>query len=318
LKTIDTFEELAASNLGPDEFNRLIRKKFVIYRSAGSDGNGKMLFTGYYEPVLEGSLSPGGPYKYPIYRRPDDLVKLDLGLFSEKWRGEYIYGRVDGLTFVPYYDRRAIDGDHILAEKGLEIAWVKDPIGLYFLHIQGSGRVLLPDGKEIRVQYDAENGRPFRSSAGLLIREGKLSRDHASMDAIREYCDAHPKDMDRVLFYNESYVFYREAQRGPLGLTGVPMTPGRSIATDRRLFPMGALAFIRGRKLPVVDPNTGQVKGYQPFSRFVANQDTGGAIRSPGRLDLFFGSGFFAEKGAGSMKSEGETYFLVLRKDEGK
>ncbi|MBI5843358.1 MAG: MltA domain-containing protein [Deltaproteobacteria bacterium] len=318
LASLDVFEGIATSNLNPEEFNRAIREKFTIYRSTGSDGKGAMLFTGYYEPVMEGSLTPGGPYKYPIYRRPDDLVRLDLGIFSTKWKGDVIYGRVDGLGFVPYYDRKAIDGDGVLAGRGLEIAWVKDDIALFFFHIQGSGRVVLPDGREMRVQYDAENGRPFRSIGGLLIREGKLTRDKASMDGIRAYVDANPRDRDRVLFYNPSYIFYRVAERGPLGLTEVPMTPGRSIATDRRLFPMGALCFIRGQKLPLVDPATGRVTGYRPFSRFVANQDTGGAIRSPGRLDLFFGSGLVPEKGAGSMKSEGEMFFLVLKSAGGK
>ncbi len=313
LATLDAFERIAAANLQPDEFNRAIRENFTIYSSVGSDGDGAVLMTGYYEPVLEGSLKQEGAYRYPIYRPPEDLVRLDLGIFSDKLKGESVVGRVEGLTFVPYYDRKEIDGDKVLAGKGLEIAWVKDPVALFFLHIQGSGRVVLQDGREIRVQYAAQNGRAFRSTAGLLIREGKLSRDKASMEAIKTYCEEHPGDMDRVLFYNASYVFYRIAERGPLGLTDVPMTPGRSIATDRRLFPMGALAFIKGEKLPLVDEKSGRVTGYRPFSRFVCNQDTGGAIRGPGRLDLFFGSGLVPENGAGSMKSPGRMFFLVVK-----
>ncbi|MFP4475962.1 MAG: murein transglycosylase A [Desulfatibacillaceae bacterium] len=304
------FIKLAEKCESPEEFVTRLRRSFVVYRSVGRDNEGGMLFTGYYEPVLKGSRERTGKYRFPLYRLPDDIYTVDLGRFSEQWEGKKLLARVEGRAVLPYHDRRAIDREEALAGRNLEIVWLEDPVSAFFLHIQGSGRVVFPDGTWIHAHYAGVNGRPYRSVGRLLIDEGKVTREKMSMQAIRRYLEDNPEDMARVMDYNESYVFFEEEDEGPLGCLDVPLTPGRSVATDRRLFPEGAIVYIRSRK-PVVDAE-GQIMEWTGFGRFAANQDTGGAIRGPGRLDLFWGRGDYAEIAAGHMKHPGELYFFVL------
>jgi membrane-bound lytic murein transglycosylase A len=171
--------------------------------------------------------------------------------------------------------------------------------------------VRLDDGALVRVNYAAANGRPYRSIGKLLIDRGEVSREEMSMQRIRSYLDDHPEQLEEILSHNPSYVFFRIAERGPLGNISVPLTGGRSIATDSRLFPKGALAFIVSEK-PVIDEK-GKILRWEPFSRFVVNQDTGGAIRGPARVDLFWGEGKIAEIAAGHMKQMGKLFFLVKK-----
>ena len=214
-------------------------------------------------------------------------------------------------NLVPYYSRREIDELGSLRGRGYEIAWVKNPIDFFFLHIQGSGILRLEDGRRLLVGYAGANGRPYRSIGRLLIDRGKIPQEEMSMQRLRRYLLDYPEEQNEIFFYNESYVFFRFSEEGPLGNIEVPLTPGRSIATDARLFPKGALAFIVTER-PVLDA-AGQLIGWQSFSRFVLNQDTGGAIRGPQRADLYFGSGFEAEAGAGYMNRPGKLYFLSLK-----
>ena len=184
---------------------------------------------------------------------------------------------------------------------------------VFFLQIQGSGKVYLDDGDVINVHYHTTNGQPYRSIGKLLIDEEKITVEEMSMQKIREYLNNHPEEMDGVFNYNPSYVFFKIEPEGPLGNINVKLTPGRSIALDRFIFPKGALVFIQTEK-PVVD-SAGQIHRWQPFSRFALNQDTGGAIRGPGRADLFWGNGPYAEIAAGHMKHTGKLFFLVLKPD---
>jgi membrane-bound lytic murein transglycosylase A len=241
-------------------------------------------------------------------------VSVNLGLFNPKYAGERIIGRSVNKTLMPYFSRDEIDSKGSLQQKGCELLWVSDRIDLFFLHIQGSGRVLLEEGTVLNVNYDCANGRPYRSIGRLLIEEGSISREEMSMQQIRTYLKNHPEEIERVFNYNQSYVFFRLVDQGPLGNIEVPLTPGRSVATDKRLFPKGALAFIQSEK-PFVDED-GTIRSWETFGRFVLNQDTGGAIRGPGRADLFWGSGPYAETAAGHMKHQGKLYFLVLKQVE--
>jgi len=310
----EAFLELVSKNPDPDELNEKIRKDFLVYRASGRVGNNKVLFTGYYEPVYEGSLIPDETFKYPIYQKPDDLIKIDLGLFRDEYAGKSIIARIEGKEVLPYFSRKEIEADNALANRGLEIAWLKDPLDVAFLHIQGSGRLKLPDESTISVGYQASNGRPYRSIGRYLLDRGLLSSEEISMQSIRRYLSEHPEILEEVLNHNPSYVFFDLMENGPFGNIDVPLTPGRSVALDSRIFPKGALCFISTEK-PVIDISN-EIKDWSKFSRFVLNQDTGGAIRGSGRADIFWGSDQHAELAAGHMKHEGDLYILIKKPTE--
>ncbi|MGD9411544.1 MAG: MltA domain-containing protein, partial [Desulfobacterales bacterium] len=276
----------------------------------------EVLFTGYYEPHLSGRLYQDDVYRYPIYALPDDLIKIDLSAFGEKYGRESIVGRYTGQTVVPYYDRKEIDEEDALVGKAEPLAWVKDPVDVFFLQIQGSGKIFLDTGAVINVHYHGTNGRPYRSIGRLLIEEQKIPKEEMSMQKIRSYLQAHPEEMAPVLNHNPSYVFFKLESEGPLGYINVLLTPGRSIALDKRIFPPAALAYIHTKK-PVVN-GAGQIDSWTDCNRFVLNQDTGGAIRGPGRADLFWGNGPYAEIAAGHMAHRGRLYFLILKADRSK
>jgi peptidoglycan lytic transglycosylase A len=285
--------------------------RFDLIPSSADDELARVLFTGYYQPVIEGSLAPTPEYAYPIYGMPADLIVTERVNLQPSQTSEKMIGRLQGEEFVPYYSRREIDELGSLRGRGYEIAWVKNPIDLFFLHIQGSGILQLEDGRRLLIGYAGANGRSYRSIGRLLIDRGKIPQEEISMQRLRRYLLDYPEEQNEIFSYNESYVFFRFSQEGPLGNIDVPLTPGRSVATDARLFPKGALAFIVTER-PVLDA-AGQLVGWQPFSRFVLNQDTGGAIRGPQRADLYFGTGFEAEAGAGYMNRQGKLYFLSLK-----
>jgi membrane-bound lytic murein transglycosylase A len=309
IKSMETFLYLLDEAEDMEELADLVRQRFNVYQSVGLDSRGTVLYTGYYEPILEGSLVPNEKYRWPLYQRPDDLMEINLELFHPRFKGERIVARYDGSRVVPYFNREEIDGNGVLSGRGLEIAWLADAIDAFFLQIQGSGQIVLEDGARIRVNYSASNGRPYRSIGGLLIEQGIITREEMNIPRLKEYLRENPGKREEILNYNESYVFFRVVEEGPLGNIEVPLTAGRSIATDSRLFPRGALVYISAEK-PIID-NSGTIVGWVPFSRFAFNQDTGGAIRGPGRVDLFWGSGEAAGIPAGHMKAEGKLYFLV-------
>ncbi len=310
-KSLSFFLSIIENNPAPDALNQMIHSYFIAYKSKGREGPGNVLFTGYYEPVLAGSLQRSSTYPYPIFARPDDLVVIDLTLFGLDIPGtNKIVGRfTNEQSVVPYYERREIISNQLNGRAAV-VAWVQDPIDLFFLQIQGSGKVYLDSGETVQVTYAAANGRPYRSIGALLIEEGEIAREDMSMQRIREYLTLHPQEVDRILNYNPSYVFFRVVEEGPIGCLNVKVTPGRTLALQNRIFPAGGLAFITTTK-PVID-GEGRISSWREFSRFVLNQDTGGAIRGPGRADLFWGGGPYAEVAAGHMQQEGDLYFLVL------
>jgi membrane-bound lytic murein transglycosylase A len=313
IKSLEHFLNFIRTKPLKDKLIQYIKENYLIYTSVGSDTPGQVIFTGYFEPVLQGSLNKDTEYQFPIYARPDDLTTIDLSLFSQQFKGETIVGRYINQRVVPYYDRKEIEYEKPLEGSVQEIAWLKDRLDLFFLQIQGSGKIFLNNGEIINVHYHGSNGHPYRSIGKLLIDEGKISREEISMQKILDYLRTHPEEIDTVLNYNPSYVFFKIEKEGPLGSLEVTLTPGRSIALDRSLFPPAGLAFIETQK-PLTNED-GTIHKWIAFSRFVLNQDTGGAIRGPGRADLFWGNGPYAEIAAGHMQELGKLYFLILKPD---
>ncbi len=266
---------------------------------AGNNGKSEGLFTGYYEPELNGSRRREGPYRTPLLRRPADLVMVDLGLFRPAWRGERIAGRVVNGRLKPYESRAEIEKG-ALARQHLEFLWVDDPVDAFFLQIQGSGRVRLPDGSMVQVGYDGQNGQPYVPIGRLLVERGALAKDDVSMQTIRAWIKANPEAGQALMAANPSYVFFREISGdGPIGAEGAVLTPGRSLAVDRSFVPLGLPVFIAAGDGP------------ERLERLMVAQDTGGAIRGPVRGDVFWGFGPEAAARAGAMKMRGEYYLLL-------
>jgi len=313
LRALAHFDAFLQTAPSPTELNDFVRAHYRVYRAVGTSEAEVVLFTGYYEPIIAGSRTPSVACGVPVLGRPDDLVTVDLERFAARFKGEILTGRLQGDHLVPYFERREINNPALFGTRAKPIAWVADPLDLFFLQVQGSGQIALQDGSRLRVQYHGTNGHPYRSIGRHLIETGKIPREEMSMQRIRSYLRAHPEEIEPVLNHNPSFVFFRIAEDGPLGALNVPLTPGRSIALDRRIFPPAALCFIQSQK-PVTD-GTGQIVDWRPFSRFVLNQDTGGAIQGPGRADLFWGSGAIAEISAGHLQHPGSLFILVLNQD---
>lgn len=307
-RSLRVLRDFVQTRPGPAALNRFIAEHYRVYRASG-----QVLFTGYYEPHLLGSLTPDSRYRYPVYALPTDRMVIDLAPFAQDLKGRRIIGRLQGHTVVPYPDRRVIVADPHFGRKARILAWVDDPIDLFFLQIQGSGRIYLTNGRFLRVHYHGSNGHPYRSIGRLLIDQGKISADQISMQRIKAYLHTHPAEMDAVLNHNPSYVFFKTETSGPVGAMGKALTPGRSVAVDRRVFPLAVPAFLQTR-IPVVD-GSGRIDRWMAFSAFALNQDTGGAIKGPGRVDIFWGDGPYAEIAAGHMQENGSFYLLVLNPD---
>lgn len=289
-----------------------IAKAFHVYRACSKAPSDNPLVTGYYEPILEGRLERDEHFGYPLYGLPQDLLTIDLSAFDPaRFSGERLLGRLKENRVLPYYTRSEIDGKKTLEKSGLQLVWLQDPVDAFFLHVQGSGRIKLSEGNFRRVGYAGTNGRPYRSIGKFLIEKGYMSSEEVTLQSIRAYLREHPDLRDEVLGYNESYIFFRWVDEGPVGSLNVVLTAGRSIATDTRYHPRGALAFLETEK-PRLDSNE-KIVGWEPLHRWVLNQDTGGAIKGVGRVDLFCGSGEAAERIAGRLKRTGKLYFFIKK-----
>ena len=242
--------------------------------------------TAYFEAHLRGARIATDRYRYPVYSPPDELAERSS------------------------FSREQIDFEHTLASKGLELAWVDDPIALFFLHVQGSGVIEFEDGSVMRVQYAGNNGREYRAIGALMTAE-QLITPPISMQAIDGYLRAHPEAQRRILSYNPRYIFFRPAEQGPIGSTGAVLTPFRSVAVDPACFPLGALGILLSSE-PLFD-SRGNPVGERQFSRFIIAQDTGAAIKGSGRVDLFVGGGLDAARVAGHMNQSGRLFLLVKR-----
>ena len=294
----------ALATVTPDGLRALLEARFRPW-AITNHGEAEGLFTGYYEPALQGSRRRRTDFQVPLYRRPPELVAVDLGAFRTELAGERIAGRVDGTKLVPFADRAAIDAGE-LAGRELELLWVDDAVDAFFLQVQGSGLVELDDGTTVRVGYDGQNGHPYTSIGRVLIDRGELTREEVSMQSIRAWIGSHPDQARDLLAENASFVFFREIEgAGPLGSLGVPLTAGRSLAVDRRYLPLGPPLW-----LDASSPVPGG-EGVAPLRRLVVAQDTGGAIRGPVRGDLFWGHGDEATDVAGRMKESGRFFILL-------
>jgi membrane-bound lytic murein transglycosylase A len=279
---------------------------------ANADGSVQGLATGYYEPLLRGSRRKDGAYRFPLYAAPDDLLIVDLAEINPELRHLRLRGRLDGRRVVPYYPRAEIERG-LPGLAGRELLWVDDPVDLFFLQIQGSGRVRLATGELVRVGYADQNGQPYKSIGRYLVEQGELKLEQASMQGIKAWGAANPAKLEALLNQNPSYVFFRElpatdggqssSASGPVGALGVALTPERSIAVDPRHIPLGAPVF-----LATTWPNS-----TLPLARLVLAQDTGGAIRGAVRADYFWGFGEAAGAQAGRMRQNARMWVLLPR-----
>jgi membrane-bound lytic murein transglycosylase A len=267
------------------------------------------LFTGYYEPEIHASRTRHGPYTTPVYGLPRNLVTADLGLFRPEFSGIHLVGQVTDQRFEPFPTRAQIDAGGL--NDAAVLLYASDPISVFFLHIQGSGRALLEDGAVIRLAYAAQNGRAFTPVGRTLIQRGDLDRAHMSMQAIRAWLETHPDAARQTIESDASYVFFRELplgdpNLGSPGSEGVPLTPQASIAVDPSFQPLGVPVFVVA-EAPAADPARPPAR----FAQLCIAQDTGGAIKGVLRADIFWGFGTRAEAIAGRMKSGGSLFVLL-------
>lgn len=286
-----------------DEVRALFEGHFRPFQVTNPDGSTQGLITGYYEPLLHGSRTRSARYAYPLYGVPPDLLTIDLASLYPELKGLRLRGRLDGHHVVPYYSRSQID-DGVPSLRDHVLFWVDDPLSLFFLQIQGSGRIKLDDGETVRVGYANQNGYPYRAIGRVLVERGELSPAQASMQGIRQWAKAHPDDLPGLLATNQSYVFFKvlpDDPGGPIGALGVPLTARRSLAVDPTAIPLGAPVFL-ATTLP---------GSAAPFDRLMLAQDTGGAIRGAVRADVFFGFGDAAADLAGRMENAGSLWVLL-------
>jgi membrane-bound lytic murein transglycosylase A len=297
--------ELARAADGKADFNarNFFEQHLQPYAVLSGEGEASGMITGYYEPLLRGSRHRVRGFEQPVRAVPDDLLSIDLGSLFPELKDKRVRGRLDGNKVVPYWSRAEIGarGERL---PGKTLLYVDDAVELFFLQVQGSGRVRLNDGTTVRVNYADQNGHPYQSIGRVLVERGELKLEEASMQGIQAWARANPARLDDLLNANPSYVFFREtpnSKDGPVGALGVPLTPERSIAIDPRAIPLGAPVF-----LATTRPNSAQA-----LQRLVMAQDTGGAIKGAVRADFFWGFGKAAGEMAGRMKQSGRLWVLL-------
>jgi membrane-bound lytic murein transglycosylase A len=297
--SLEAFAEMLDSGLVGRDLAAAINSKFDVYISVGCDNRGTVLFTGYYTPIFDGSLERTARFRYPLYRKPDDLVKAVDGV---------ILGRQGaGGTYTPYPARAELERSGELV--GLEMAWLADRFEVYVAHVQGSAKIRLASGELITVGYEANNGHEYKSVGKELIRDGKVSSGGLSLKAMIEYFKAHPGEAQMYIQRNPRFVFFRQSQGPPHGSLNEPVTTMRTIATDKSIYPRASLAYFSTR-LP---RGGGSYISQREFTGFVLDQDTGGGIRAPGRCDVYMGQGEYAGQKAGHTYQEGKLYYLFLK-----
>lgn len=308
IESLLTFQQIIEQKPSAAALTDMVNRQFNLCQAKGRSSDQRIFVTGYFEPLLKASLTRTAIYRYPLYQKPLDLVSTPGGQGREQKTG-----RMENGNLVPYSTRAEIEKGQLLV--GQELAFLADPVEAFILHIQGSGQIELADGTLRRVQFAAKNGHQYRSIGKLLVEQGVIPLEEATMPRIARYLKEHPEEQDAILHHNDSFIFFRwgdAAAVGPLGCLSEPLTPGRSVALDQDCFPSASLAFLTSQK-PIVDEN-GEIIAWEPFGRFVVNQDCGSAITGAGRLDLFWGAGRYAEIAAGNMKHPGNLYFLIKKK----
>ena len=307
-QSLRLFMDIIKRSPSEAELDRIIRDKFTIYQAGGRENApaGEMLITGYYQPLCAGSLIKGPPFLYPLYTKPSSLQ-----VRNDPHSGKNIIGRLDRKgNLVPFWTRAEIEEENLLA--GNELVYLQDPVEVFFLQIQGSGLIRLPDGSIRGVHISGSNDREYKSIGKLLVDEHKIGKEGASMQTIKRYLHDHPLEQKRILRHNSKFVFFKWDKKEAEGSLGEVLTPGRSIAVDREVLPVAAVGYLVSRR-PVID-QAGAVTGWEPLRRFVLPQDSGAAIKGTGRADFFWGNGQYAEAVAGQMKEKGQLYFLVKKR----
>jgi membrane-bound lytic murein transglycosylase A len=282
---------------------------FRPYQVFNPDGTDTGLVTGYYEPLIKGSRTRSERFPYPVYGPPEDMLEVDMGELFPQFRGQRVRGRLQGKRVVPYFNRAEIEAGLAPALQGRELFWVENEVELFFLQIQGSGRVELEDGRRVKIGYADQNGHPYASIGKKLIDMGELKPEEASMQGIKNWAEKNPERLFVLLGHNPSYVFFRELPEtlsAPLGALGVPLTNEYSIAVDPRTIPLGVPVF-----LATTQPNSSE-----PLNRLMFAQDTGGAIRGAVRADFFWGFGEYAAVRAGRMRQSGRMWVLFPKGGE--
>jgi len=287
------FRQLLRSSASPEELQAAVRREFILYQAVGQDNRGTVAYTGYFAPVYTASRVPTAEYRYPLYRRPANL---------EEWTS-------------PHPARVELEGVDGLGRNsplaGTELVWLRNRLEAFLVHVQGSATLNLSDGTTMTVGYAGKTDRPYGSIGQALVADGQLPREGLSLPKIIAYFQRFPQALNRYLPHNESFVFFRETHGAPpIGTLNVPVTPERSIATDKELMPPGALALMR-TQIPYYN-NAGELD--TPIvSRYVLDQDTGSAIRGAGRVDIYMGTGVEAGDRAGIIDWTGELYYLLLK-----
>lgn len=310
--SVHELARLNAEAKDDDELEHDLAEEFDLFESVGSDGKGKVVFSAYYQPILRASRVKTQTFRYPLYSKPHDLVSVDLSSFG--LAGDPIVGRIQKGNLVPYYSRRDIDVRNALSRKGLELAWLDDAFDRLTLHVEGSGLLEFPDGTSL-VKFAATNGLPFFSVGSIIVGAGIIPRSEITHERLRQYLDEHPEGDSWILSQDARYTFFdlipQEPGAEPVGLMGRPLTPGRSIAIDPKIVPLGAVAYFE-TMMPQVD-DRGRLLGTFQTSRFALCQDTGGAIQGPGRVDIFIGHGPQAPIMAAHQWAEGKLYLLIRK-----
>ena len=307
------FLELGLNATTPEAFYGLVAEEFDFYEVYGGNSWGQVFITSYFAPIIEGSRQKTTRFSVPLYQAPEDLVTINLGLFDAKYGvGKTLKGRLTNHTVVPYYSRDEIDGQKVITGKNLEICWV-DPVDAFFLQIQGSGTVNLDDGQSLFINYSDQNGHPYAPIGKFML--DKIPLENINLYSLETYLRTLPaEEMQNYFNKNPSYIFFKTSDQKAITYLGVPATAGRTIATDRRYFPKGGLAFLQFDQPVFNTPTDPLPSSFTTTRRFVLDQDVGGAISGGGRVDLFWGEGAGSKKAAGVMKSLGHLYYLAPKR----
>ncbi len=314
IETLQAFQKLLQKNLSQKEFNKKVSEEFLLYR-VGKGKNKKVLFTGYYRPVIPASPTPTPRYRFPIYQMPVKNFQMVL-----RQSGIKLVGSNRGITRIrktlsaknwKNLTRKEIDIEGALNNQGLEVAWLENELERYFLHIQGSGVLKFPDGTLQGVRYQGSNNYSYNSIGKQMISDGVITTSEGSMQGIKKYFAKNPHNIPKYLNQNKRYIFFELSNEGAIGSGGGELVGGRSIATDKSIYPAGGLVFVKIRQ-PILDSNN-KIKLWKPISRFVIDQDTGSAIRGKARADLYFGTGQKAGEKAGHYHEKGEAYYLIKK-----
>jgi len=296
-KRYKLFKETCEKANGYENGSKFFTENFIAYELYNQNGTNTGIITGYYEPLLKGSLTKTSRYKYPIYKTPKDMYIVDLSSIYPELKKYRLRGKLKGNKVIPYDDRESIDQRDDLEA----ICYVDDRLDLFFLHIQGSGKVELENGEFLNVGYANQNGHKYKGIGGMLLKEGVLQDYGASMQGIKAYLKDNPQRVDEVLYANKSYVFFSQRTQGAIGALGTQLTAGRNLAVDRNYIPLGMPVFI----------NTKNSVTQEKINRLMVAADVGGAIKGEIRADFFYGNGKDAEIYAGGMKEQGKLTILV-------